>query len=95
MVSYKCRNQGKASGSFLKKRTKKLFPVRSVTAGEEHPGRRSCGRESLFASFSSEKEESFLQATAALTRSANTLRNFITFGATTARQYPLHGLRAK
>ena len=34
------------------------------------------------------------QAAAARTRSANALRNFATFGATTARQYPAYGLRS-
>jgi hypothetical protein len=42
------------SGSFLKKRTKKLFPV---CAGAGRPGTGQ-KEESLFASFSSEKEES-------------------------------------
>jgi hypothetical protein len=42
--------EGKQARSFLKKRTKKLFPV--LRSG---PGAKS---KSLFASFSSEKEES-------------------------------------
>jgi hypothetical protein len=54
------RAENKEEGSFLKKRTKKLFPVGQC---RRHCPRRGIGRsekpeKSLFASFSSEKEES-------------------------------------
>jgi len=53
---------------------------------ELHAALSASSNKSLFASFSSGKEESLLHAAAGLRRSAKVLRNFITFGATTARQ---------